>query len=126
MFNRVFNFNQNRSLRGGLPQMGNPVNVWSIPLTLIKIEQKIVDGDLVQSERVYQFAGCIQPFRTEDLLAKPEGQRTWSYYWVHTTSTLPFQISDKIKYQNVKYKVTGIKNYDIYGYKELEVILDYQ
>ena len=62
----------------------------------------------------------------EDLLTKPEGQRSWNYYWIHTKSELPFQTADKIVFKGVRYKITAIKDYGLNGFKELEVILDYQ
>lgn len=126
MFNQVLNFNQNRTLSNGMPNMANTLTGWEVPLTLIKITQSIVDGDVVFNETKTQFMGVLQPLRTEDLISKPEGQRSWDYYWIHTKDTLPFQTADKIEYSNVRYKITAIKNYGLNGFTELEVILDYQ
>lgn len=126
MFNRVMNFNTDRSLTGQFPQMGEVLDGWEVPLTLIKVTQSIVDGEVAFNETKTQFMGVLQPLRTEDLISKPEGQRSWDYYWIHTKDTLPFQTADKIEYSNVRYKITAIKNYGLNGFTELEVILDYQ
>lgn len=126
MFNRVLNFNTNRALNGQFPQMGEVLDGWEVPLTLIKVTQSIVDGEVAFNETKTQFMGVLQPLRTEDLISKPEGQRSWDYYWIHTKDTLPFQTADKIEYSNVRYKITAIKNYGLNGFTELEVILDYQ
>lgn len=126
MFNRVLNFNTNRALNGQFPQMSEVLDGWEVPLTLIKVTQSIVDGEVAFNETKTQFMGVLQPLRTEDLISKPEGQRSWDYYWIHTKDTLPFQTADKIEYSNVRYKITAIKNYGLNGFTELEVILDYQ
>lgn len=109
-----------------MPNMATTVSYWQIPLTLQKTIQNIVNGDLVVTKKTYQFKGVIQPLSDEKLQFKPEGQRSWTYYWVHTNSKLNFQTADKIIYKNERYKITAIKNYELYGYKELEIIKDYE
>ena len=127
MFNRVFNFQKNRSLRSGLPNMANTLNGWGGPLTLIKIKQSIVDGDVVKTEENINFLGVWQPLRDDELQFKPEGQRSWSWYWIHAKSgTLNLQTQDKIIFQGQRYKVMAVKNYNIYGYITYEVVLDYE
>lgn len=127
MFNRVFNFQKNRSLRSGLPNMANTLNGWEVPLTLIKIKQSIVDGDVVKTEENINFLGVWQPLRDDELQFKPEGQRSWSWYWIHAKSgTLNLQTQDKIIFQGQRYKVMAVKNYNIYGYITYEVVLDYE
>ena len=127
MFNRVFNFHKNRSMRSGLPQMANTLNGWEVPLTLIKITQAVVDGDAVKTEEKINFLGVWQPLRDDELQFKPEGQRSWSWYWIHAKSgSLNLQTQDKIIFQNQRYKVMAVKNYNIYGYITYEVVLDYE
>lgn len=127
MFNRVFNFHKNRSMRSGLPQMANTLNGWEVPLTLIKITQAIVDGDVIKTEEKINFLGVWQPLRDDELQFKPEGQRSWSWYWIHAKSgSLNLQTQDKIIFKNQRYKVMAVKNYNIYGYITYEVVLDYE
>lgn len=126
----MLNFSQNRTLssllKSGMPQMSGTLSGWEVPLTLIRVIQGVNEGELTTTEQTFNFKGVLQPLRTEELLLKPEGQRSWSYYWIHTKSTLDFKTADKIIYQNKKYKVTAIKDYDLNGFRELEVILDYE
>lgn len=123
----MLNFSQNRSLRGGLPQMTNTLNGWEVPLTLKRIKQSIIDGDSVKTEEIINFQGVFQPLRDDQLQFKPEGQRSWSWYWIHAKAgTLNLQTQDKIEFNNVKYKVMSVKDYSLYGYIEYQVILDYE
>ena len=113
-------------INSGQPQMSTTLFGWEITLTLIKVKQSVIDGDLVTTETQHQFRGVLQPLKTEELLLKPEGDRSWNYYFIHTNSKLDFKTADKIIYQDKRYKVTGIKDYTLNGFREIEVILDYE
>jgi hypothetical protein len=127
MFNRVFNFQQNRSLKNGMPNMASTLNGWEVPLTFIKITQTIVDGDVIKTESPIKFMGVWQPLRDEELQFKPENQRSWSWYWVHAKSgTLNLQTQDKFLFQDKRYKVMSIKDYSLNGFIEYQVIRDYE
>lgn len=127
MFNRVFNFNQNRSLRSGMPNMANTLNGWEVPLTLEKITQSIVDGDVQKTTVKINFLGVFQPLRDEELQSKPEGQRSWSWYWIHAKSgTLNLQTQDKIIFEGNRYKVMSVKDYSLNGFIEYHIIRDYE
>lgn len=127
MFNRVFNFNQNRSLKNGMPNMANTLNGWEVPLVLEKITQSIIDGDRVTSTKKINFLGVFQPLRDEELQFKPEGERSWEWYWIHAKSgTLNLKTQDKIIFQNKRYKVMSIKDYSLNGFIEYQIIRDYE
>ena len=121
------NFAKNRTLSGFMPNMSNTLSGWESPLTLIKITQNVVEGDVVQTETPINFMGVWQPLRDEQLQFKAEGLRSWPWYWIHAKSgTLNLQTQDKIKFQGKRYKVMSVKDYSLDGFIEYEVILDYQ
>ena len=127
MFNRVFNFEQNRSLRSGMPQMDTALIGWESQLTLTKITQSIVKGLVVKTEQRIDFIGVWQPLRDEELQFKPEGQRSWSWYWIHAKAgTLNLQTQDKIIFNDKQYKVMEVKDYSLNGFIEYQVVLDYK
>lgn len=127
MFNRVFNFQQNRSLKNGMPNMASTLNGWEVSLTFIKITQTIVDGEVVKTESPINFMGVWQPLRDEELQFKPENQRSWSWYWVHAKSgTLNLQTQDKFLFQDKRYKVMSVKDYSLNGFIEYQVVRDYE
>ena len=107
--------------------MANTLNGWEVPLTIVKVKQSIVDGDAVKEEENINFLGVWQPLRDDELQFKPEGQRSWSWYWIHVKSgSLNLQTQDKIIFQGKRYKVMAVKDYGIYGYITYEVVLDYE
>ena len=127
MFNRVFNFQKNRSLQNGMPNMANTLNGWEVPISIIKITQSIVDGDVVKGEEQIDFMGVWQPLRDEELQSKPEGQRSWEWYWIHAKSgALNLQTQDKIKFQGKRFKVMAVKDYSLNGFVEYHIVRDYE
>lgn len=111
----------------GLPNMANTLNGWEVPLSLKKIKQTIVDGDAVKTEETIYFQGVFQPFREEQLQSKPEGQRSWAWYWIHAKAgTLNLSTQDKIIFNEVRYKVMAVKDYTLYGYIEYQIVADYE
>ena len=127
MFNRVFNFQKNRSLQNGMPNMANTLNGWEVPISIIKITQSIVDGDAVKGEEQIDFMGVWQPLRDEELQSKPEGQRSWEWYWIHAKSgALNLQTQDKIKFQGKRFKVMAVKDYSLNGFVEYHIVRDYE
>lgn len=121
------NFNKHRILTSNLPNMSKTLSGWESPLTLVKITQNVVKGDVVQNENEINFLGVWQPLRDDQLQFKPEGQRSWSWYWIHAKAgTLNLKTQDKIIFQGKRYKVMSVKDYSLNGYIEYEVILDYQ
>ena len=121
------NFAKNRTLTGFMPNMKTTLSGWESPLTLVKITQNVIEGDVVQTETKIDFLGVWQPLRDEQLQFKPEGLRSWPWFWIHAKAgTLNLQTQDKIIFQGKRYKVMNVKDYSLNGYIEYEVILDYQ
>ena len=94
---------------------------------MIKIKQNIVEVEVVTQEEKIDFLGVWQPLRDEQLQFLPEGQRSWSWYWIHAKSgTLNLQTGDKIIFQNKRFKVMNVKDYSLNGYIEYQIIEDFQ
>ena len=129
MFNQPlnFNFNANRSLNNGMPNMAETLTGWEIPLTLTKVKQKVVDGLRQDEKTSYNFLGVWQPLRDEQLQFKPEGQRSWEWIWLHAKpGSLNLQTQDLIIFNNKNYKIMSVKDYSLNGYIEYELVRDYQ
>lgn len=117
----------NPTFHYGLPNMSNTLTGWEVPLSLTKITQSVVDGDAVKTEEKINFQGVFQPLREEQLQSKPEGQRSWAWYWIHAKAgTLNLSTQDKIIFNKVRYKVMAVKDYSLYGYIEYQIVVDYE
>lgn len=123
------NFNKPKNLKAlsGMPQMQDTLTGWEIPLTLVRVYQNIVEGDLVTREEKIDFMGCWQPLKDEDLQFKPEGQRSWEWIWIHAKSgTLNLRTADKVIFNNKRYKVMAVKDYSLNGFFEYQLIRDFE
>lgn len=127
----AFNFSRNRSIKSmlasGMPNMSQTLTSWEVPLTLVRIIQDVEEGDLTYKDEKINFMGVFQPMSMEQLQLLPEGQRSWSHYWIHCKSgTLNLETADKIIFNNKMYKVIEKKDYSLNGYVEYHVITDYK
>lgn len=127
----MLNFPRNRSIssvvRSGQPNMQDTLNGWEVPLTLVKITQNVVDGDLVTSETTYNFMGVFQPLSAEQLSLLPEGQRSWENVQIHCKSSqLNLETASKVIFNNKRYKITQKKDYGLNGYVEYMLIKDFE
>lgn len=127
MFGQRLDFNKNRTLANGMPNMADTLNGWETTITLVKVVQNVIEGDLVTEETNITFQGVIQPLRTEQLMAKPENMRSWEWLWIHVKSgSLNLKTADKIRWNNKLFKVMGVKDYSLNGYVEYEIVRDYE
>ena len=127
----MFNFSRNRNLTGlyksGQPQMNTTLQGWQNKITLIRITQNVVEGDLVATETQITFQGVIQPLSAEQLALRPEGQRSFEHLWIHAVaSQLNLETADKVKFNNKIYKIIQKKDYGLNSFVEYMLIRDYE
>lgn len=111
---------------GGLPNVGGALLSWFRPMVFGVVVQAIESFEVAETITSVNFKGVWQPLSAEQLKIKPEGERSWDWYMVHSDPSLILQTQDKITYLGVIYKVMATKNYKEYGYNYYELIKDYQ
>lgn len=122
----TYNFNPLATLTN-MPNMSTTLNGWEAPLSLIRIKQTTNDGDVETTEEYINFQGVWQPLKMEILMSKPEGQRSWNWFWIHAKAgTLNLNTADKVIFQDRRYKIMNKKDYSLNGFVEYEAILDFQ
>ena len=127
----MLGFSTNRSIsslmRSGMPQMDTTLIGWEVPLTLVRVTQDVVDGELSTTEQEFKFMGVYQPLRDEQLELKPEGQRSWEWIWIHArASELNLETADKVKFNGRRYKVMEKKDYGLNSFVEYHLVRDYE
>lgn len=123
------NFQKVKTLSGNFnfPNMAHALYGWEVPLTLERIMQDVVDGDLSTTTQTINFKGVWQPLKDEHLELKPEGQRSWEWIWIHAVaSTLNLETADKVIFNNKRYKVVQKKDYGLNGFVEYQLCRDYE
>lgn len=110
-----------------MPQMDQTLNGWEVPLTLVKIVQNVIEGDLVTEEQRISFLGVWQPLKDEALQFKEPAQRSWEWIWIHAkATTLNLDTADKVIFNNKRYKVMEKKDYTLNGFVEYQLVRDYE
>jgi len=100
---------------------------WTSAINLLTIVQTIVDGLVVEVTTSVTFKGIIQPLNAQQLMLKPEGERSWQWLQIHAVEgSLNLKTNDKIQYNGFKYKVMGIWDYSLNGFIEYHIIQDYE
>ncbi len=66
--------------------------------------------------------GTWQPFTIEQLKIKPEGQRSWKWFMLHTTTDVVLLTDDVIKKNGQSFVVMEKGNYDENGYVMYHIV----
>ena len=127
----MLSFNRNKTIsnmaKSGMPNMSGTLTGWEVPLTLVKITQDVIDGDLATTETTINFMGVWQPLKEEQLALLPEGQRSWENVWIHAKSSeLNLETADKVIFNSRRYKIISKKDYGLNGFVEYMLIRDYE
>ena len=110
-----------------MPNMANTLSRWQVPLKLVRLTQKVIDGDRVDQETIVTFQGVWQPLSNEQLQSLPENMRSWEWVWIHAVAgTLNLNTGDKVKFNNKRYKVMSLKDYSLNGFIEYNLVRDYE
>lgn len=123
------NINKGRGLKvlSGMPQMDTTLYGWDVPLTLEKVYQNINEGDFTYTTKKISFKGVWQPLKDEALELKPEGQRSWTWIWIHAVAgSLNLETADKVIFNKKKYKIMQKKDYSLNGFIEYHLVEDYE
>jgi hypothetical protein len=110
---------------GTVPNVGGAMLDWFQPITF-GLVTKTVDGFQVKETEVeVDFMGVWQPLKEREIQFKPEGQRAWSWYWLHADPTLNLKVDDTVNYLGRQYRVMTKKNFSLYGYVEYHLVTDW-
>lgn len=123
------NINRGRRLStiSQFPNLASTLYGWEVPLTLEKVYQDVVEGDFTYTTKKINFKGVWQPLKDEALELKPEGQRSWTWIWIHAVAgTLNLETADKVIFNKKKYKVMQKKDYSLNGFVEYHLVEDYE
>ena len=104
------------------PDMSGTVTGWSEQLVFTKLLKKIVDRESVDERREFTCMGIVQPFSAQGLKIKPEGERSWKWWMLHTTTAVDLQNGEQFVLRGIQYRVMSRKAYFRNGYYEYELV----
>lgn len=111
---------------GTLPNMADTIANWFQLLTFKQVVKKTINFQTVETASPLEFQGVVQPFTSQQLAMKPEGQRAWKWFTIHAWPTLILKPDDVIINQaGTQFRVMEKLDFKEYGYVRYEMIEDY-
>jgi hypothetical protein len=110
---------------GTVPDVSGALKDWFQQMTFEAVTKTTSAFQVVEAGDPIVFRGVIQPFTERQLIMKPEGQRAWTWLWLHAEPSLTLQVDDVVLYLGVQTRVMARKNYTIYGYVEYQLVQDW-
>ena len=87
---------------------------------------KTVQGfQVVETPNPINFRGVIQPFTERQLMLRPEGQRAWTWFLLHSDPTLTLQVDDVVLWLGKQTRVMSRKDFSLYGFTEYRLCQDF-
>tara|TARA_R110000851_G_scaffold306239_5_gene464505 strand:- start:1309 stop:1671 length:363 start_codon:yes stop_codon:yes gene_type:complete len=110
-----------------MPQMGSAFSGWQSNITLNKVTQTNVRGDITNVLTAITFKGTVQPLSPEQILLKPEGERSWRWLQIHVFAGGDnLKTGDRISYKESFYKVMADLDYSNNNFVEYHLVEDFQ
>lgn len=114
-------------INGMLPNVSDTLTGWEVDIYAVFVKQSMIDGEIINQDIIKKISGTLQPLKAEEVDLKPEGQRAWQWYDIHVKSVYPvLRVEQKIKVNNIDYKIMAVKDYSLYGYVEYHVVRNYE
>ena len=108
-----------------MPTMRSTIMGYMRPLGLTKIVKTVTDFQTVETEIPIAANGTWQPFSFEQLSIRPEGERSWRWFMVHTTADVILLTDDLIVRYGTRYRVMMRGDYQDNAFVEYHVVNSY-
>ncbi len=110
---------------GSVPDVSGAMQDYFQPMVFSVVNKEFVNSQVVETKTDVNFRGVIQPLKNRDLILKPEGQRSWTWFMLHSDISLELKTDDVITYLGVQTRVMAKKDYKIYGFIYYELVQDW-
>ena len=104
------------------PNMRDTITGWSEKLVFVLLYKKIVNRENVDERREFTCMGVVQPFSSQGLKIKPEGQRSWKWWMLHVSAAIDLPDGAEFILREIRYKIMSRKPYSRNGYFEYELV----
>lgn len=110
----------------GLPDVSDSVMAFLRPVKVDIICKEQIDGYTQESKRCVHTQAVKQPFTSEQLKLKPEGQRSWKWFTLHCLPNLILRTDDIAVISGSSFRVMERTDYREYGYLQYDLVEDYR
>lgn len=109
----------------GLPDVSGAVQSFLQPARLGIVHKAQVSGYTQETVSWIRTQLVRQAFTPEQLALKPEGERSWKWYTLHTLPDICLKTDDIIMLHGLRMRIMEISGYAEYGFNEYHAIEDY-
>ena len=110
---------------GTIPDVSGAMQDYFQNMTFDQIIKTSVGFQASETTTPINFRGILQPFTARQIFFKPEGQRAWSWFTLHSDPVLELEVDDVVIYNSVQTRVMSRKDFTLYGYVEYELVQDW-
>lgn len=110
---------------GTIPNLSGALQDWFQPMVFMPVVKETVGFQVIETGDPISFRGVIQPMSGRALEQKPEGERGWTWWLLHSDTALPLDVDDVVTYLGVQTRIMRMKPFGIYGYYEYELVQDW-
>jgi hypothetical protein len=110
---------------GAVPDVSGALQEYFQPMTFDVIVKTTVGFQASETTTPVDFRGTWQPFTDRQLFLRPEGQRAWSWFWLHADTALVLNVDDVVIWNGKQTRVMARKDFALYGYVEYHLVQDW-
>ena len=110
---------------GTLPDVSGAMENWFQKMIFNILTKEVVNHVLKETSSELEFRGVWQALKGQALYIKPEGQRNWKWFQVHSDTDLVLKTDDVVRYLGVNYRVMDKTDQSLYGYYEYHLVEDF-
>lgn len=110
---------------GTIPDVSGAMQDYFQKMTFELLTKTVVGFQSMEVPTIYDFQGNMQPFTERQLFLKPEGQRSWTWFWLFADPVLTLKTDDVVLYKGIQTRVMARKDYILYGYVEYHLVQDW-
>lgn len=110
---------------GTFPDVSGALTDWFQPMTFTLVTKAVTAFQAVETGVSVSFRGVLQPLKSRDLQLKPEGQRSWTWFMLHSDVALKLNTDDVVLYNGVQTRVMARQDYSLNGYMYYELVQDW-
>ena len=108
------------------PNMGSAIAGFTQVNDVQILRTVLVAGEAVKQGYTVTAATSIQPLSAQRIAMKPEGERAWKWWMIHTFTDLYAKVGDILEITGVGYRLMACTDYSAAGYRIFEAVEDYR
>jgi hypothetical protein len=114
----VPNLNSLPDVSGAIDTMLQPVRIGLVQTSQVNgLSQEVIEWHDTMAVR--------QPFTSQQLAIRAEGERAWRWYTLHLDNGLPLRPNDVIKIHGLRMRIMEKLDWSEYGYSQYSCVEDF-